>query len=179
VSLSAYVSETAGSTPTGTVTFYEGSAALGTSKLTETTSETATAIFSAATTGVSPGTYNVTAKYNGSAVEAGSTSAPVAIKIKADGDSVTVAASPNPVPTGQGFMLAATVTGSSGTPTGSVIFSAGSQELASTSLNSSGVGTVAISSGTLEAGSYQVTAYYAGDSKNQAVTSPAVTLTVN
>jgi hypothetical protein len=45
-------------------------------------------------------------------------------------------------------------------------------------LNGSGVATVTIPAGTLAAGSYQITADYAGDSNNPATNSPAITLTV-
>ena len=41
-----------------------------------------------------------------------------------------------------------------------------------------GIASITIPAGTLAEGEYQLTAYYAGDKTNPAVTSPAITLTV-
>jgi hypothetical protein len=82
------------------------------------------------------------------------------------------------VPAGDNFTLSATVKNIYGTPTGSVIFSAGSTELAATTLNGSGVATATIQAGTLASGTYSITAAYAGDSKNPSGTSAPYSLTV-
>jgi hypothetical protein len=64
----------------------------------------------------------------------------------------------------------------SGVPTGNVTFNSGTSALGTAALNASGVATFTTSS--LAAGSYSVTAAYAGDSGNMPSTSTAVTATV-
>lgn len=162
--------------PTGTVTFMTGSSVLATRTLSVQSGTTAQASFTASTAGIATGTYPVTARYNGDAYNLASTSANASATIAAT--VAQVSASPNPVPSGSSFTLTATVQGKV-TPTGTVIFYDGSSQLASTSLNSSGIGTVTLPSGTLPSGSYSITVYYAGDPNNGAVTSPAISLTVD
>lgn len=71
VSLTANVTGTAGQTPTGTVTFYDGSAKLGTATL------SAAGIASLSVTTLAPGTHTLTAAYGGSGSYTGSTSAAI------------------------------------------------------------------------------------------------------
>jgi len=163
--------------PTGTVKFYDGSLLLGSATLNYTSTNTSTATFSAATTGIAPGTYSVVAKYSGDGWNAAANSAPVTVTVR--NDAVTVTATPSPVPSGDGFTLTATAMGTAATPTGTVIFYAGATAIGTASLNSSGVGTATLASGTLASGTYQVTAYYAGDKNNPADTSAAITLTID
>ncbi len=179
VGFTGTVSGSSGYNPTGSISFYDGSALLATATLSPTsgTTTTSSAFLIEPTAGIAPGTYTVTASYPGDVWNAPSTSAGVTVILESTG-SVAVTAKPNPVPANTSFTLTATVTGNEGTATGTVVFYAGTTELASTSLNGSGVGTVTIPAGTLASGSYQVTAYYAGDSKNNASTSPAITLVV-
>jgi uncharacterized repeat protein (TIGR03803 family) len=160
--------------PTGAVTLY-----LGPQKLLSGDLYYYDVFLSGSTAGVAPGTYSLTAKYAGDANNAPSSSSPLTVTVeKVTSDTVIVSATPNPVPAGDAFTLSATVTGNFGTPTGSVVFSAGSQELAGTTLNGSGVATANIPAGTLAAGTYSITAAYAGDSKYPAGTSAAYSLTV-
>ena len=63
--------------PTGTVTFYYGTAALGTITL----NESAEASITAPTKGLAAGTYPITVKYNGDADDATSTSAPLYVTV--------------------------------------------------------------------------------------------------
>jgi hypothetical protein len=166
-----------GEAPTGNVSFHYGAMNLGSATLQPSGGTTSPATFSASSAGVPPGSYAVTASYPGDGWNSAATSNAVTITVTAAGDSVTVAAAPNPVPAGDGFTLTATVSGKS-TPAGTVIFYAGTQALGSNSLNGSGVASVQVPAGTLTAGSYSVTAYYAGDKNNPADTSPAITLVV-
>jgi len=80
------------------------------------------------------------------------------------------------VPANASFTLTATVQANK--PTGTVVFYDGSSELASATLNGSGVGQIKLPAGTLAAGTYSMTAYYAGDANNPSATSSAVSLTV-
>jgi len=93
--------------------------------------------------------------------------------------SVALTASPNPVSVGQSATLTATVTGSSGTPGGTVYFLYGSTEIGSATLNSSGVATFSASTKTIPSGSYAVTASYGGSSTYAAATSSPITVVVN
>jgi hypothetical protein len=163
----------AGHQPTGTVTFLSGSTVLGTALL-EQAPTYSDATFSASAAGVPAGKYPVTASYPGDSWNNASTSSAVTVIVQAD--SVAVTAAPNPVPANTAVTLTATASGTV-TPTGTVIFYAGTTGLGSNAL-SGGVASITVPAGTLTAGSYQVTAYYAGDKNNPAVTSPAVTLTV-
>jgi hypothetical protein len=74
--------------------------------------------------------------------------------------SVSVSASPNPSTYGQSVNVTAAVSSSGGTPTGTVTFSDGAQNLGSATLNADGNATVTTSA--LPAGTDQITASYAG-----------------
>jgi FtsP/CotA-like multicopper oxidase with cupredoxin domain len=92
-------------------------------------------------------------------------------------DSTTkLTASASAIAPGATETFTATVTGGSGTPTGSVTFSNGSTSLGSATLNSSGVATFSTTS--LPAGTNSITAVYGGDSTYSGSTSSAVTVTV-
>jgi large repetitive protein len=123
------------------------------------------------------GTYQLTAKYSGDTWNApSSVTYPVVLAYP----PVTVSASPNPVPANASTVLTAVVpSGGEGTATGTLLFYAGSQELASAPVNSSGDAVITLPAGTLAAGSYPLTAQYEGDAKHPAGTSLAVTLTVD
>jgi hypothetical protein len=161
--------------PTGSIAFSFAGTTFATAKLTARSSSS-TAALSASTKGLAPGTYKVTATYAGDTFNAAA--APVSATVILTEDSVTVSASPNPAPANSSVTLTATVTSTKGTPTGSVIFYASSTDLGSNALNGSGTASIVLPSGTLAAGSYQITAYYAGDANNPQQTSPAITLTV-
>jgi hypothetical protein len=78
---------------------------------------------------------------------------------------------------GTTVQFTATVTGSSGTPTGTVMFSDGSTSLGSSSVNSSGM--AMLSTATLAAGSHQITAAYSGDSSYSGSSSSALAYSVS
>jgi hypothetical protein len=79
---------------------------------------------------------------------------------------------------GQSVTFTATVTGSSGTPTGTVTFKNGSISLGTAALNGSGVATLTTSALAVGSG-YSITAEYGGDSNNQSSASSAVSQVVN
>lgn len=87
--------------------------------------------------------------------------------------ATALAASPNPVTSGQSVTLKATVTGSSGTPGGAVIFSADGVTLGSASLNGSGIASFTASTNGIPPATYPVTASYSGNtSYNSSNSSP-------
>jgi hypothetical protein len=76
--------------------------------------------------------------------------------------TVTVSASPSTITSAQGTSVAVTVTGASGTPTGSVVLSSGSSTLSTKSLVS-GTVTFTLTAGQLAVGTDTVKASYSGD----------------
>ncbi|HEX3096265.1 MAG TPA: Ig-like domain repeat protein, partial [Usitatibacter sp.] len=90
--------------------------------------------------------------------------------------SVSLASSANPSNAGQSVTFSATVSGSAGTPTGSVTFLDGSTAICSAVALSAGTAACATSS--LTAGSHSITARYSGDASYNAATSGAVSQTV-
>jgi hypothetical protein len=179
VTLTSDISYSTQPLPTGNVTLTVGTTVLQTVTLpgTSVDGNFEQIAFSASTTGIAPGTYGLTANYAGDIYNAPSTSGVVDITIKSPNTAV-VSATPSPVPANTAFTLSSTVAGKVGTPTGTVFFYAGTKEVASSILNSSGVASIVVPSGTLAAATYPITAVYAGDNNNVGVTSPAVSLTI-
>jgi len=176
VTLSSTVTRTAMSgTPSGSVTFSYGSHVLGTAKVVN-----GTASFTAATSGsIPPGSYSVTAKYDGDATDQTSVSSPVNVTVVA-ATATTLTASPMTVPTDSAVALTSVVTRKydAGVPTGSVTFSAGGHVLGTKTLDGTGAAVVNASSVGIAAGVYPVTATYSGDAVNAASSSAAVDVTV-
>jgi hypothetical protein len=155
-----------GGTPTGTVAFKDGVATLGTGAL----DGTGHATF--ATSSLVVGTHPVTAVYGGDATYAGSTSGIVSEVIAPLASATALAASLNPANVGQAVIFTATVTGSGGTPTGTVTFKDGVATLGTGALDGTGHATFATSS--LVVGTHPVTAVYGGDATYAGSTSGIV-----
>jgi uncharacterized delta-60 repeat protein len=105
------------------------------------------------------------------------------LRLSADGSAIkasataTLASSANPSTTGQGVTFTATVSGGSGTPTGTVTFDDGTTALCSSVALTAGTATCTTSS--LTAGSHSIAASYSGDATYNAATSNTVTQTVS
>jgi hypothetical protein len=98
--------------------------------------------------------------------------------VNSQATTTSLTASPNPITFGQTLTLTADVQGTgSNAPGGTVNFLSGSTLLGTATLNSSGVATLTTSS--LAAGTYSLTAQYAGNANFLSSTSAAVSLTVN
>ncbi len=174
LNLTATVSASGTTVPTGTVSFMNGATVLGTTTL------NSSGVATLSTASLPAGSYSLTAQYTGAANFVASTSpaAPVTVNPPTATSSTTLVASPNVVTAGQTLNLTATVSASGTTiPTGTVSFMNGSSVLGTTTLNSSGVAVFSTTS--LAAGAYSLTARYAGTSSIAASTSPAATVTVN
>ena len=175
VTLTATVTSQSGTnTPTGTVTFYNGSTALGTATL----NSSGVATFS--TTTLPAGSDSITAAYGGDSNAAGSTSQAVTVTITSVvvPSNTVLAASATAVTTGQSVTFTATITPQSGSnvPTGTVTFLDGTTTLGTGTLNASGVATFSTSS--LAVGTQSITASYGGDSKDSSSVSSAVSVVV-
>ena len=155
------------SSGSGSVTFNDGSVALGTVNL---TSGTASLIV----TTLSVGIHALTAVYSGDQNNSTSTSPVLSQTVTAAPTGTTLTSSPNPSVSGQNVVLTATVSPPS--VAGVVTFMDGAAQLGSSALaNGTGVLTLA----TLPTGVRSLAALYSGDSNNAASTSAPLNQTVN
>lgn len=163
---------TGAGTPTGTVTFRDGSTVLGTQALTGSTA-------ALSTSALAVGSHNIVATYNGDANFTLSNSTPLTQVINQGTTATALTSSINPSTYGQSTTFTATVTISAGagTPTGSVTFRDGLTTLGTTTINGSGVATLPVSN--LSVGSHSITAEYSGDTNFATSTSTPLTQTVN
>ena len=158
-------------TPTGTVTFMDGTATLGTGTL----DASGTATFATSTLAV--GSHPITAQYNGDSQHGASTSNSVSEVIQ-QATTTALVSSQNPSKVKASVTLTVTVTGKSGgpVPSGDVVFYDGGTAIGNGTLNTGGVAVFADSS--LTVGSHSITASYGGDTYNLTSTSTAVAQTV-
>jgi hypothetical protein len=161
-----------GGVPTGTVTFFDGAATLGTGAL--STSGQATL----ATAALSGGTHPITAVYGGDTNFATSASSALTQTVKVS-TTTAVTSMPNPSTFGQSVISTATVSSIGGVPTGMVTFFDGATTppLGTGPLNVSGQATFSTSA--LAVGSHSITANYSGDTLHNPSTSSVLALTVN
>ncbi len=172
VTFTATVTPAAGSgTPTGTVTFSEGSNSF-TANLDATGKATVT------TSTLTAGTHNVNASYSGDANFTGS-SGSFSETVNKGGTATAIASSLNPATFGQTVTFTATVTaqGNSTVPTGSVSFSDGATALGSAPLDAQGKAVLATAA--LSVGSHNVIANYSGDSNFSISASTALAQVIN
>ncbi len=165
-----------GSTPAGSVTFYDGTTMLGTGTL------NGSGVATYSTTSLAVGAHSITAEYQGNSTYAASTPTPaysvIVTAATLTSTSTTLTSSASTVSVGTNVMLSATVapTSGSGTPTGSVSFMDGTNTLAVVSLSN---GEASYSTTTLAVGVHSITAVYSGDSNFSGSTStPAYSVTV-
>jgi hypothetical protein len=170
--ITATVTLTAGqATPTGTVLF------------TDSFNSTATTLGSAPVGAVgtaaihpnlAPGNHSIVATYSGDADDSTSVSAPFALTVNQATTAATLTTTPNPALVLAPITFTAMVTSNGGSPTGSVGFYANGITLLGTGTLEPG-GTATFTYSGLAAGSYQMTAVYAGDTNNAGAASGAVT----
>jgi len=172
IHLVAKVSPDSGPAPTtGSVSWYDNGVLQGSARLT-----------SIGTSSWEPstwagGVHNVTAVFPASATLAGSTSPVFKQTVNAASTRTTVSASPSPVTHGQSVKLTATVVPTSGTIAGTVTFKSGSTVLGTGNLDARTKQT-SLTTSFAKAGSYSITASFAGSQNFVASSSAAVTLTV-
>jgi hypothetical protein len=167
-------------TPTGSVTFYDGTTALGSGSL-SASGGVVTATFT--TSGLAVASHSVTATYAGDGHFLGSTSSALSQKVNKAAASVSVASGNNPATHGQAVTFTAKVAAVSpgaGTPTGVVTFYDGSTVLGTGSLSASGGSmTATYTTSGLPVGAHSITAVYGGDGDFLGGSSPALTQYVN
>src|SRR5208282_2656678 len=168
VMFTAAVTASAG-TPTGTVIFYDSSAAIGSATL-------AGGSASISVSSLAAGSQPITAAYQGSGGFAPSTSAVLTQVVNGVATATTITSSPDPSSYGQTVTFTAAVTSSAGTPTGTVIFYDSSAEIGSATLSG---GSASISVSSLTAGSQPITAAYQGSGALAPSTSAVLNQVVN
>jgi sugar lactone lactonase YvrE len=164
--ITATVTVTQGAaTPTGKVTFTDGSVTLGTVSLGVTGTATINPI-------LAPGIHTIIATYAGDANDLGSPGT-LALTVNQATTSTAVTVSPNPAVVLSSVVFTAKVTGNGGIPTGTVTFSANGTQIGATAvLDATGTATITYSG--LAAGSYTITAVYSGDTNDQGSTGTGV-----
>jgi hypothetical protein len=186
VTFTATVKAAAG-TPTGNVTFQDGSTTLGTGTLNGSGQATFT------TSALSVASHTITASYAGNTSFNASTSGSLAEKVNPAATTTTIVASPSSAVFGQAATFTATVKVSApgtGVPGGVVTFKDGSVTLGTGVLN--GSGQAIFSTSALAVASHTITASYAGtvnvaasasgkltEKVNKAVTTTTVTASAN
>jgi hypothetical protein len=186
VRLTAAVTSAAG-TPAGTVTFFDGTTALGTVGL----NGSGQAVFAFAFH--TAGSHNLTVVYNGTPAFAPSQSPALRATVSPAATTTTLTASTNPVAVGQTLMLTVKVnpafTGA-GAPTGTVILKDGTTTIGFATLDASGRAVFRLSAGrslrkrgggpslVLPRGRHHLTVSYTGDGAFAASVSAALDLTV-
>jgi hypothetical protein len=170
ITLTATVIPASGTgTPTGSVTFKDGSTVIGMKML--------SGGVATLTSTLNAGTHSITAIYGGDSNYNGSTSSALSQRVNKATTATSLTSAPNPSSFNQSVTFTATVTGQFGTPgAGTVTFTYGSITLCSAVALTGGVATCSYS--TLPVGSDTVTAAYSG-SGNYLASSGNETQTVN
>jgi sugar lactone lactonase YvrE len=150
----------AGQTPTGTVTFYDGTTPVGTGSVTN-------GVAAASVTFTTVGTHNLTCKYAGDTNDAPASCNTVSEDVQ-DAATLALTSSKNPSLVNQSVTFTATVGSAGPTPTGTVKFYSGTT-LIGTGTLAGGTTSVALTFTT--AGTYSITAVYSGDNNTTAITS--------
>jgi uncharacterized protein (UPF0548 family) len=166
VTFTAKLSWSAGGTPTGTVTFLDGTTTIGTSVV----NGSGIATFSIST--LSVGTHSITAAYSGDSNFSASTSPVLSQGVVSTTTSTAVTSSLNPSTESQSVTFTVTVNSAGLTPTGTVRLTDGSTMLGTLVLNGSGIATFTTS--TLSVGTQGIQAAYSGDANNSPSTSPVL-----
>jgi len=165
VTLSASVT---GASPTGVVTFNDGTTTLGTGTL--------SAGVATLTTSFSPAVArSLTAVYAGDTANAGSTSGVLSQNVNKANSTAALSSDPNPSAVNQSVMLRATVSGVN--PGGTVTFLDGAVPLGSATLSASGG--AALTTSFASTSLHSLTVVYAGDASNNPSTSAALSQDVN
>ena len=172
VTLTATISTAgAGAAATGTVTFKDGATVLGTGTLNGAGQATLTI------SSLSAGSHSITIEYGGDNNYNAATSAALTLTVAKALTTTTVISSSNPVTVSQPVTFTASVSSSSGAPTGTVEFFDGATSLGIVTLSGN---TATLTTSSLTSGSHSITAVYSGGanfaSSSSAVVAQIVTL---
>jgi hypothetical protein len=170
VALVAAIAITQGvATPTGTVTFTNGGAPIGSQAVTAA-SATISPIFA-------PGVQSIAATYSGDTNSSGSVSANLSLQVLIATTAATVASGSDPSIVLSPVTFSAKVAGNGGIPTGTVTFSADGAAFGNATLDATG--SASLSNAGLAVGSHSIIVAYAGDGNDAPATSAAITQVVS
>jgi hypothetical protein len=174
VTFTATLQLTSSGTPTGTVTFFDGSTSIGTGAVSNNSAQLTIS-------GLSLGAHSITAAYGGDANFSGSTSSALSQVVTSAPTTTTVTSNSNPSTFGFNVTFTVNVTPQfGGTPNGLVTLFDGSTSLGNVSLtNQNGQNFALFTLSALTAGSHSITATYSGNSFFSVSTSAALTQIVN
>jgi len=170
VTLRAAVTSTAPAAPTGTITFKNGTTAIGSASLNTSGVATLTK------TNLPAGSLSITAVYNGDSETAKSTSSPLLQTVYQTTSTTTITSSLNPSLAGQSVTFTANVTSPTTSPTGAVTFMDGGTPLQTVSLAER---KASYSTANLTVGSHSITAVYNGTPNITGSTTSVVVQSVN
>ncbi len=174
VTFTATLQLTSSGTPTGTVTFYDGSFSLGIATITNGSAQFTDP-------GFQIGTHSITATYSGDANFSGNTSAALSQVVNQGPTTTSVTSNSNPAIVGYNVTFTVNIYPPyGGTPTGLVTLYDGSTSLGTASLmNQYGQNYAQFTLSTLTTGTHAMTAKYNGNVSFAASTSAVLTQTVN
>jgi hypothetical protein len=155
-------------TPTGIVTFMDGTQTLGTGTLSGSSTSTTASV---STSSLAPGAHSITAVYAGDTDHSGSTSVPLTETILGL-TATTLGAGSNPAAVNTPLTLTATVTATSAgglAPAGTVVFYDGASVIGTQTVSAGGI--AAMTTSTLTIGTHALSAVYNGDTYNEGSTS--------
>jgi hypothetical protein len=159
-------------TATGTVTFFDGSTAIGSAAL------NASGVATFPTTQLTAGTHSLSANYIGDTANAAGTSNVVSEVVQQASTVTTLSSSQGTVTVGTTVTFSATVTTTNGpAPTGTVNFYDGTTLIGGGTLNGSGLATLVTAA--LTPGTHKIVATYAGDANDTTSSSMALVEIVN
>jgi hypothetical protein len=156
-----------GVAPTGTLTLYDGSAAIGTQNVTNT------GTFNFSITMQAVRTYTLQAKYAGDSNSSPATSNAITIIVQQAATTTSLTTSASTSTVGQNLTLTAGVASTGANITGSISFMDGGNLIGSAALSANGTATFTTSS--LTVGLHTLTAVYTGDT-NHAASLPSPSL---
>ena len=167
-----------GGTPTGSVTFKDGSTVLSSTPVTLVSGKYQ-ATFSISTLAI--GKHSITAVYSGDANFSTSTSSALSENITKNATTTSLTSSLNPAVLGQSVTFTATVSTSAiGTPTGSVTFKDGNTTLGTQSIALvAGQYQATFTTSSLSVASHSITAIYGGDANFSTSTSHSLSESIS
>lgn len=170
LTFTATVTPNGSGNPTGTVSFYDSSALLGTASLSNGTAQYSTAVLSV-------GPHSITATYNGDSKNQGSSSTALSQVVSQAGTTLAVVSSVNPSSFNQMVAFTATITPQyGGQATGTVSFMDGATQIGSITVTNDAAVLIVSS---FAVGNHPITALYLGDSNFMGATSGVLSQNVN
>jgi hypothetical protein len=155
-----------GATPTGNVTFKDGTTVIGTGTL------NGGGLATLVSGSLGAGNHSITATYIGDSNYTGSTSSTLTQTVGQGTSTMTLSSSANPSASGSPVTFTATVSGASAVPTGTVTFKDGLTTIGTSALN--GTGQAALVTSALVLGNHSITALYGGDTNFTSSSSSAL-----